>query len=190
MSEGRLARHSFALWVPSLFFYDRLRCSGLRPTISPSLHVHLAATRNPRGLNSTAAAAPYYRIGINGLALALIENASLVSPRLCFSPEMGVVEIAFHPEVLEPTFVRNSGYFSNTLNPHFLPAAVWRWQEHLNPDRRAQWRKDVAADQRAIERKIACEPTFGAITPIVPVEDYWKTELISHRRAALRMQRA
>lgn len=99
-----------------------------------------------------------------------------------------VVEVTHNSEAGKATLIHNARHLPDAMNPHFIANLIGRRDKNLNPDLAPSWRKSLAADERSIERNIASEAALRLLATVVPVEDDWKAQPVSHSGAALRIE--
>jgi hypothetical protein len=98
---------------------------------------------------------------------------------------MFVVESSFNSEAGRALLDPNACHFPNATDSNFLVIPIWRGQKNFNSNIRSNRWAPCAANERSIERNIACKTAFRLFATVHPVENDRKVQLVTHGGPAL-----
>jgi hypothetical protein len=96
-----------------------------------------------------------------------------------------VIEHSADPKESGAQVVSHPRHLSHTLNPNFVDSLIWRRDQNFNSNIRSNRWASAGQNQCTIQRNIGGKAALSVVRPVIPVEDDWQSEFVSHGSPAL-----
>jgi hypothetical protein len=99
--------------------------------------------------------------------------------------QMVVIEHATDPKKAGAQMVSHPRHFPHTLNSNFFGSLIRRRDQNFNSNICSNRWASAAQNQCTIQRNIGGKAALSVVRAVIPVEDDWQSEFVSHRSPAL-----
>jgi hypothetical protein len=99
--------------------------------------------------------------------------------------QLVIIEHAADSEIAGSWLFRYAGHLTHAFDSNFFCTLARRWNQDFNSNICSNRWASAAENQRAVQCNISREAAIGLLRPVIPMEDHWQSQFVSHRSSTL-----